>query len=105
MTITLTVALVGSLIRLASYVGSEGNYFSLGLGHLIIGLANIRLLLDAFTHASNLNRNWTKLMVTSSIPGGYLLAQLAYQIIFTRKDAYIDHAQIGLKKIEIYMGV
>ena len=56
MTITLAVALAGALIRLASYAGIGGNFFSLAIGQMIIGLANVRMLLEAFTHASNLNR-------------------------------------------------
>lgn len=56
MTITLAVALAGALIRLACYAGIGGNFFSLALGQMIIGLANVRMMLEAFTHASNLNR-------------------------------------------------
>ena len=74
MTITLAIALIGSLIRLVALAGKDGNYFSLGLGHVLIGLANVRMLFEAFTHASNLNRYWSKLMCASTIPGGYLIA-------------------------------
>jgi len=40
----------------------------------LVGLANVRMLVEAFTHASNLNRQWAKSMLASTLPGGYLLA-------------------------------
>ena len=105
MTISLAVALGGAVIRLACYAGAGGNFFSLAFGQALIGLANVRMLVEAFTHASNLSRQWAKSMLASSLPGGYLLAQLTYQIIFTREDAYIDKIPTALWKIETYMGV
>jgi hypothetical protein len=74
MSITLAVALGGALIRLACYAGAGGNFFSMALGQVLIGLANARMLVESFTHASNLNRQWAKSMLASSLPGGYLLA-------------------------------
>ena len=74
MTITLAVALAGALIRLACHAGPGGNFISLALGQVLVGLANVRMLVEAFTHASNLNRQWAKSMLASTLPGGYLLA-------------------------------
>jgi len=74
MVFTLAFALIGSIIRLAAFAEINGNYFSISFGHALIGIANILSLLDAYTHESNLDSNWTKLMIASGLPGGYLLS-------------------------------
>ena len=66
------LAFIGSLIRLVAVAGKNGNYISIGVGQVLIGLANIRFLLELLTEASNLKKEWTKIMVASSIPGGYI---------------------------------